>query len=149
MMNWLLQPLSNVGPGTGEILDLFAIGILLIAAYHYIRARGAETSEDEMEARRNLAAIVLIFVFYAAVSHVYWSHTDASVTLIGRSVELYFDQVAANVVVAEPTSPEDQNLVNRLVDVVQTIGLIGYVFLAGATAIVGSAPLKLLDALAG
>lgn len=146
-MSLLLQVGNS--PRLGDILDLVAIGILLIAGYHYARVQIADTADEEEEARRNLTAVVLVFVFYAAVTNVYWGHTDASVTLIGQSVELYFDNVAASVDGIGPTAPGEQTPLNRIVDAIRTLGLVAYVLFAGATAIVGSAPKKLLDALSG
>lgn len=136
------------GPGFGDILNLVGIGILFIAAFHYIQYRQGTPSEKQ-EARRNFTITLLVFLFYAVVSYIYWGQADSWVIQIGQSVDLYFEQMAQNLtVIGETTAPSDeQSRLDTLLNGIRTIGLIAYVLLFGAAAVAGKAPVKIINAL--
>lgn len=135
------------GPSLGDLLNLVGIGILLVAAYHYIQYDEATDEHEVRQARRNLSVVLLSFVFYSVVAYMYWGHTESWVVLIGDSVNLYFEQVAGNLVLAEETSPAEPTLLDDVLDGLRTIGLVAYVLLFGATAVVGKAPLLIYQAI--
>lgn len=131
------------GPPLGDLLNLFGIGILLLAGYQYVQYRETQDPTERKEARQKVTAILLIFVFYSIVTYVYWDHADSWVVLLGRSFEVYLEGIARNIALIGETTPTSGQM--TILDGIRTIGLIAYVALFGATAIVGRAPIKIMD----
>jgi len=135
--------LQTGGPPLGDLLNIFGIGILLLAGYHYVQYRETQDPNEQKEARQKVTAILLIFVFYSIVSYVYWAQADSWVVLLGRSFEIYLEEIARNIALVDEATPTSGQM--TILDGIRTIGLIAYVALFGATAIVGRAPIKIMD----
>lgn len=143
--------IQTYGPGLGNILNLAGIGLLLLAGFFFIQYKQTDKKNIEEEARQKFTAISLIFVFYTVVAYIYWGSANSWVVQLGESLDIYFEEMAQNIVLTEgvgSTYPNQTNL-SRSLNWVRTLGLIGYVLLFGATAIIGKAPVKLYEALFG
>lgn len=127
------------------------IGLLLLAGFFYVQYKQTENQQERDTARKNFTAVLLVFVFYAIVAYMYWDDADSWVVQLGESLDAYFEQVAQNMIIAEETTEVSENpsLLDRVLNGIRTIGLIAYVLLFGATAVVGKAPVKIYETLFG
>jgi cytochrome bd-type quinol oxidase subunit 2 len=143
--------LQTNSPELGNVLNLAGIGLVLLAGFFYLQYKQTESKQERENARKQFTAVLLVFVFYAIVAYMYWDNADSWVVQLGESLNAYFEQVAQNIIIAEETAEvsENQSLLDRLLNGIRTIGLIAYVLLFGATAMVGKAPVKIYEALFG
>lgn len=142
---------SGSGVPTGDILNLIGIGILLLAGFHYVQYRNTTDPDEEAEARRAMTMTVAVFLFYAVVAYLYWGDADSWVVQLGGVVDTYFEQLSDELIVEDTTeeSGESASTFDQILSSIQTIGLIAYVLLFGATAVVAKTPIIILDYIFG
>lgn len=147
----MIDILQTSGTDLGNFLDLFGIGLLLLASFFYVQYKQTESGILREKSRRRFTAVLLLFVFYTIVAYMYWNHADSWIVQLGQSLDGYFAQIAQNIIIGNGTTgvSENQTVWDQLLNTIRTVGLIAYVFLFGATAVVGKAPVKIYDMLFG
>ena len=143
--------MTNTAIYSDEFVSMLGVGILLFVAYHAIRYATTEETDDQRRrhAFRGLVVSTLAFAFYLYWVLVYAPYTDSWATQSAFFVSGSLDQIATTLAIGPGPTRAELGVVERVVAIVQLVGLVTWIVFFAATSVFVKAPIQLKRKLLG